>query len=110
MAASFSIRETGLWPTLGQTLADLSRAKDLNRETLGAGVYARSLDRGNGMERTGAHPVDQELFGGIVAGKGMDSINTGNMVPRDAVTQTYDAQRGMQTMHMGGGMFIDTFV
>ena len=108
MASSLAVTDTSLWPTMGQTLASLSRHESLNRETLGAGVYVRSLDRHNGMERTGAHPFDQELFGGMVAGTHLDTINAASLVPRDAITNTMDAQRGMQTMHMGTGHLLDT--
>ena len=109
MATSFAITESSLWPTLGQTLSRLAHHEILNRETLGAGVYARSLDRGNGMERTGAHPVDQELFGGAVAGSHLDTIASASATPRDAIINTTDAQRGMQTMHMGVGHLLDAY-
>ncbi len=100
--------DTSLWPTLGQTIADLARNEQLNRETLNAGVYARSLDRANGMERTGSHTIDQAVYGGSVAwGPFLDTINAGTVVPRDAVMQTFDAQRGMQTLHMGTGAILD---
>ena len=100
--------DTSLWPTLGQTVADLARNEQLNRETLNAGVYTRSLDRENGMERTGAHPIDQAVFGGTVAWTHLDTLNAGTVVPRDAVTQTYDAQRGMLTLFTGTGHILDT--
>ncbi len=101
--------DTTLWPTLGQTVADLARNEQLNRETLNAGVYVRSLDRMNGMERTGSHTIDQAVYGGTVAwGPYLDTINAGTVVPRDAVTQTFDAQRGMLTLYTGTGHILDT--
>ncbi len=100
--------DMSLWPTLGQTVADLARNEQLSRETLNAGVYVRSLDRANGMERTGAYTIDQAVYGGSVAwGPYLDTINAGTVAPRDAVTQTFDAQRGMQTLHMGTGHILD---
>lgn len=108
MAAIISIRDTALWPTLGETLQELSRNKTLTRETAGADVLPRTMDRANGMWRTGPPDVDQLLFGGIVAGKEMDWINYGNMVPRDAIDQTTDARRGMLTLHLGNGAILDS--
>ena len=107
MATSISLTDTSLWPTLGQTIADLARHETVNRETMGAGIVARSLDRMNGLESTGAAPVEQEVYGGIVAGGYLDTINTGCMGPRDAVVQNYDSQRGMLTLFMGRGALID---
>ena len=108
MATSFSMTDMSLWPSLGQTIADLARNEQLNRETLNAGVYVRSLDRANGMERTGAYPIDQAVYGGIVAGNYLDTLNAGTAVPRDAVTQTFDAQRGMITLYTGTGNILDS--
>lgn len=108
MATSFSVTDTSLWPSLGQTIADLARNELLNRETLNAGVYVRSLDRANGMESTGAYTIDQALYGGIVAGNFLDTLNAGTVVPRDAVMQTFDAQRGMITLYTGTGHLVDS--
>ena len=108
MPSSLHVKDTALWPTLGQTFADLSRHKILSRETIGAGVAIRSLDRANGMERTGAADYDQRLFGGSVSGNRLDILSAGSIVPRDAMEQTFDARRGMQTMHLNGGYILDT--
>ena len=110
MALSFSVSDTRLWPSLAQTMEELSRKKALNRDTFGADVMARTMDRMNGMERTGAVDVDQMLFGGIVAGDNMDYVINGNFVPRDAITQTTDAARGMLTLHLGTGHLLDSQV
>lgn len=107
MASSFSVRDTSLWPTLGQTIADLAHAEVINRETLGAGVMARSMDRMNGMAMTGAPSVVEDIFGGMVAGRYLDTLSAGPMSPRDAVEQTYDVQRGMMTLYTGNGGIID---
>ena len=110
MAGSISLTDTTILPTLGQTFAEMNREKHLTRETVGAGVFVRSLDRMNGMERTGAPSYDQFLFGGIAVGKSMDWHISGNYVPRDAFVQTQDLHRGMQTLHMGTGHVLDTSV
>lgn len=108
MAATYSLTESRLWPTLAQTLDEYSRKKALNRDSFGADVATRSMDRMNGMERTGAVSVDQALFGGIVAGDNMDYVINGNFMSRDAILQVTDARRGMLTMHLGTGMLLDT--
>ncbi len=108
MPAAVNINSTRLWPTLGETLADLSRKKNLTREVLGTGTIARTLDRGNGMERMGAADNTQGIFGGIVAGKNMDWAIAGNVVPRDAFSQTDDLMRGLQTLHMASGHILNT--
>ena len=110
MPASFSVSSTQLWPTLGQSLEELSRKKILLRETVGASALPRTLDRGNGMERTGAPSYDQHLFGGIVAGDSMDWVAARHVVPRDAFMQTDDIHRGMQVLHMGTGYILNTSV
>ena len=110
MPASFSVNDTALWPTLGETLEELSRRRYLNRETMGASVMARTLDRQGGMERTGAALRDQALFGGIVAGKNMDWTESGNFMPRDAIMQTDDLRRGMLTLHQTAGTILDASV
>ena len=110
MPASFSVNDTALWPTLGSTLEDLSRVRVLNRETLGAAAIARTLDRENGMDRTGAAPRAQALFGGIVGGKNMDWTEPGNFMPRDAILRTDDLRRGMLTLHQTAGTILDTSV
>ena len=107
MATSFSIRDTSLWPTLGQTIADLAHAEVINRETMGAGIIARSLDRMNGMDTTGPPTVSQQTYGGMVAGNALNTISSGALAPRDAVEQTYDVQRGMMTLYTGNGGIID---
>ena len=108
MPRTYSYDETRLWPTLAQTMDDLTRQKALNRDSFGAGVNARSLDRMSGMERTGAPDTNQALFGGIVAGKSMDFAINGNFMPRDAIMQTADANRGTLTLHLGTGTLLDT--
>lgn len=108
MPATFSLSEKKIWPTLGQTLEELSRKKTHSRDTLGADALPRTLDRMNGMWRSGAESPTQALFGGIVAGKDMDWVLSGNVVPRDAVLQRTDAQRGLLTMHLGGGLLLDS--
>ena len=110
MPRTYSLTETRLWPTLAQTMDELTRHKALNRDSFGAGVAARSLDRGNGMERTGAPDVNQAIFGGIVAGKSMDWAVNGNFMPRDAILQTTDAKRGSLTLHLDTGILLDTQV
>jgi len=110
MPASFSVNDTSLWPTLGETLQEMSRPKVITRETMGASVMARTLDRQGGMERTGAASRDQYLFGGVVAGKSMDRVISGNYVPRDAIVQSSDMRRGMLTGHLSPGNIIDTSV
>ena len=109
MPSSFSVNDTALWPTLGETLAELSRQKILTRETVGASVLARSLDRANGMERTGAADYNQRVFGGSVSGNWLDVPGGGNLVPRDVMRQTWDEGRGMLTMHLNGGSLLDTY-
>jgi hypothetical protein len=79
----------------------------LLRETAGADVLLRTLDRATGMERTGAADYDQYFFGGIVAGKGMDFAINNNFIARDAIAQTYDCNRGMLTLHLGAGNILD---
>lgn len=110
MPASFSVNNKAVWPTLGETLEELSRRKLHTRETMGAAVMARTLDRESGMERTGAPSRDQALFGGIIAGKGMDWVATGNYVPRDAIRQTDELRRGTLTLHLGIGSILDTSI
>ena len=110
MPAAISVNSTQLWPTLAETLADLSREKTLTRETVGASALPRTLDRKNGMERTGAADETQTMFGGIVAGKNMDWTISGNFVPRDAFMQMDDLNRGMQTLHMGTGYILNTSI
>ena len=107
-ATSFSVTDTQLWPSLARTLEDLSRHKAHVRETVGADVFPRTLDRMNGMERTGAEPIRQRLFGGIVAGDGMDQVASGAFVPRDAMWMNTDANRGMLTLHLGIGLVLDS--
>jgi len=108
MPAAINVNSTRIWPTLGETLADLSRERTLTRETLGTSAIARTLDRANGMVRTGAADNAQTLYGGIVAGKNMDWAANGNVVPRDAFSQTDDLMRGLQTLHMGSGRLLNT--
>lgn len=110
MPRTYSLTETRLWPTLAQTMDELTRQKALNRDSFGAGVAPRSLDRMNGMERTGAPDVNQAIFGGIVAGDNMDYVINGNFMPRDAILQTADARRGMLTLHLDTGILLDTQV
>lgn len=110
MPASISLNTTALWPSLAETLAENSRKRVLVRETAGADVLPRTLDRANGMERTGTGDYDQYLFGGIVAGKGMDWAVNGNFVARDAIAQTFDCRRGMLTVHLGAGNILDTSI
>lgn len=110
MPVGIAVNNTQLWPTLAESLADLSRAKILMRETLGADAFPRTLDRGNGTERSGAADETQRLFGGIVAGKNMDWTISGNFLPRDAFSQTDDLHRGMQTLHMGTGHILNTSI
>lgn len=110
MPASFSVNDTALWPTLGETLEDLSRPRVITRESMGASRMARTLDRQGGMERTGAPSRAQYLFGGIVAGKDMDWAASGNFVPRDAIMQTGDVRRGTLTAHLGPGTILDTSI
>ncbi len=109
MPAAIALNSTKLWPTLAESLAELSREKTLTRETLGASALPRTLDRMNGMERTGAPDTGQHLFGGIVAGN-MDWTISGGFLPRDAFMRTADLQRGMQTVHMGTGYILNTSV
>ncbi len=106
MAASISLRDTSLWPTLGQTVADLAHHETLNRETLGAGTVARTLDRMNGMETTGARTISEDIFGGTV-GNFLDTINAGAVRPRDAVQSTYDVQRGILNLYTSNGAIVD---
>lgn len=108
MATSFSFSETSLWPPLGQTVADLAQHQALERETMGAGVIARTLDRMNGLETTGAPSITQNTFGGMVAGNFLDTIPAGSLGPRDAVAQIYDVQRGLMTVHTGNGILVDS--
>lgn len=110
MPSIVSLNDATLWPTLGETLADLSRSKVHARETMGASCMARTLDRANGMERTGAPPRDQALFGGVVAGKGMDWVETGNFLPRDVIMQTDDLRRGMLTLQLNTGNILNTSI
>ena len=108
MPAAISLDDTRLWPSLGEQFAEFSRDRIITREAMGASVAARTLDRGNGMERTGAVDNDQRLFGGIVAGKSMDWTITGHILPRDAFMQSDDISRGMQVLHMSTGHILDT--
>ncbi|GHV53930.1 hypothetical protein FACS1894206_05620 [Deltaproteobacteria bacterium] len=108
MPASFSVNSTQLWPTLGESLAELVRPKHLVRATTGASASARTLDRAGGMERTGAAPLEQDIFGGIVAGKKMDWTMSGNYVARDVISRADDLRRGMITLHLGRGNILDT--
>lgn len=110
MPGAISVNDTKLWPTMAESFARFSSEGTMTRETMGASTYARTLDRGNGMDRTGAPDYDRELFGGIVAGKSMDWAITGGYVPRDAFTQTSDLHRGMQTLHMGTGYILNTSI
>ena len=110
MPGAIAVTDTKLWPTLAQSFARLSSEATLTRETMGAASYPRTLDRMNGMERTGAADHDQFLFGGIVAGKSMDWSITGGYVPRDAFTQVSDLNRGMQTLHLGTGHILNTSI
>lgn len=110
MRGYISVNDTSLWPTLGETLEELSRKKVLTRETAGADVYMRTLDRAGGMERTGAAPVDQLLFGGIVAGKGMDWASYGNVTARDVTERVYDAQTAALTVNTASGSIINSFI
>ena len=110
MSGVIAVNDTKLWPSLAQSLARLSSRGTLTRETMGASSYPRTLDRMNGMERTGAADYTQSLFGGIVAGKSMDWTITGASVPRDAFAMTSDCNRGMQTLHMGTGHILNTSV
>ena len=107
MAISLSLANTSLWPTLGQTTADLARNEILHRETLGGGIIARTLDRMNGMETTGPPSLDQSLFGGMVAGNFLDTIAAGTIGPRDAIVQSFDMQRGMMNVYTGRGVLVD---
>lgn len=110
MDGSISLNDTSLWPTLGETLEEFSRKKVLTRETAGAGVYMRTLDRAGGMERTGAAPLDQFLFGGIVAGRGIDWASYGNITARDVTERVYDAQTATLTVDTASGSIINSFV
>ena len=110
MPGAIAVNDTKLWPTLAQGFARLSSEATLTRETMGAAAYPRTLDRMNGMDRTGAADHGQHLFGGIVAGKSMDWTITGGYVPRDAFVMTADCNRGMQTLHMGTGYILNTSV
>lgn len=110
MPASISLGNTALWPTLAETFQENSRDRILMREYAGADVLSRTLDRANGMERTGAGDYNQHLFGGIVAGKGMDFAINGNFIARDAIAQTFDCNRGMLTLHLGAGNILDTSI
>ena len=110
MPETYSLTSTRLWPTLGQTLEEYSRKRALTRESFGAGVAPRSLDRMNGMERTGAPGTNQALFGGIVAGDNMDHVINGNFMPRDAILQTTDIKRGSLTPFLDTGILLDTQV
>jgi hypothetical protein len=92
---------------LGQTVADLARNEALHRETLGGGIIARTLDRMNGLETTGPPSLAQSLFGGMVAGNFLDTINAGTLGPRDAIVQSFDMQRGMLNVYAGRGALID---
>lgn len=108
MPAAIFLDDTRLWPSLGEQFAEFSRDRIITREAMGASVAARTLDRGNGMERTGAVDNDQRLFGGIVDGKSMDWAITGHILPRDAFMQTDDISRGMQVLHMSTGHILNT--
>ena len=110
MPAVLSLNSTAIWPTLAETFQENSRERILMREYAGADVMPRTLDRANGMERTGAGNYDQHLFGGIVAGKGMDFAINNNFIARDANAQTYDCNRGMLTLHLGAGNILDTSI
>lgn len=110
MSAAISVNSTQLWPTLGETFAEFSRERVLTRETVGTDALPRTLDRMNGMERTGAADNNQRLFGGIVAGDSVDWSTAGHFLPRDAFTQTDDLHRGMQVLHMGVGGILNTSV
>ena len=110
MPGAIAVNDTTLWPTMAQSFARFSSEGTLTRETMGASTFARSLDRMNGMDRTGAADYDQHMFGGIVAGKNMDWTITGGYVPRDAFVQVSDLNRGMQTLHMGTGYILNTAI
>ncbi|CAK7059756.1 MAG: hypothetical protein DELT_01378 [Desulfovibrio sp.] len=110
MPASVSLSKMGIWPTLAETFQDFSRKDIIVRETSGADVNQRALDRANGMERTSSGSYDQYLFGGITAGKSMDWVINGNFVARDNITQTTDGKRGILTMHLHAGNILDSSV
>lgn len=110
VSAAISLDDTRLWPNLGEQFAEFSRDRIVTREAMGASVIARTLDRGNGMERTGAVDTDQRLFGGIVSGESMDWGITGHILPRDAAMQSDDISRGMQVLHLSTGHILNTSV
>lgn len=110
MPATVARNDTALWPTLDKTFQDFSRKRILLRETAGADVMPRTLDRANGMDRTGAGDYNRYLFGGIVAGKRMDWLINGNVIARDAIAQTFDCKRGMLTLHLGAANILDTSI
>ena len=110
MPVAIDVNSTQIWPTLAEVLAEQSRDKIITRETMGADVLPRTLDRMNGMERTGAPDEVQRLFGGIVASDNMDWVIAGNTVARDAITPADDLHRGMQTLHLGTGHILNTSI
>lgn len=102
MPVSRDINSTALWPGLAETLAEGARPRVLLRETAGADVMMRTLDRAGGMERTGADDYERRVFNGSAAGRSAD------LAAGEAVARNLDAAREVRTAHLGVGAILDT--
>ena len=107
---SYILNDTRLWPTLGRTIADGARHVLQERETVGAGVFIRTLDRANGMETTGPASIEQTLYGGMVAGRFLDTLAEGTHGPRDAVGMNHELVSGVFVVPAGVGGLVDYIV
>ena len=110
MPRSFSVTDTSLWPALGQIIAEGARYDHVNRETAGPGVFMRTYDRAGGMETTGAPPIEQSIYGGIVAGNFLDTLAAGTHGPRDAVGMNHELVSSALIVHTGNGVLVDTVI
>ena len=104
---SYILGDTRLWPTLGQTIADGARHVLQERETVGAGVFVRTLDRANGMDTTGPASIAQSMYGGMVAGNFLDTLAAGTHGPRDSVGMTHELVCGVDVVQTGVGFLVD---
>jgi hypothetical protein len=62
------------------------------------------------METSGPPPIEQSIYGGMVAGNFLDTLAAGTHGPRDSVGMNHELVSGVDTVRAGSGSLVDTVV